>query len=82
MRQAPDVGRSSSSSVVRPPTQKKKEIVARLVRRVKTLPPTSPSSPSVSSSSSSSFSFSFSDGPQAGVDRVVPPIICEEEDEE
>ncbi|RVW22467.1 hypothetical protein CK203_112790 [Vitis vinifera] len=41
-----------------------------------------PSSPSVSSSSSSSFSFSFSDGPQAGVDRVVPPIICEEEDEE
>ena len=81
MRQAPDVSRSSSS-LFRPPTQKKKETVARPVRRVKTLPPTSSSSPSVSSSSSSSFSFSYSDGPEAGVDRVVPPIICEEEDEE
>lgn len=79
LRQAPTAGRPSSSFVVRPPNEKKKEFTACPVRRARTSPPISPFSPLVSSSSSSS---SSSDGPEARVDRVVTPIICEEEDEE
>ncbi|KAL6334873.1 hypothetical protein AAG906_023678 [Vitis piasezkii] len=80
--EASSAGRLSSSSAVRPPTQKRKEPTAHPIRRARTSPPTSPSSSSASSSSSSLSSSSSSDKLEAGVDRVVPPIICEEEEEE
>ncbi|RVW88004.1 hypothetical protein CK203_033943 [Vitis vinifera] len=82
LRQVPTAGRPFSSSVVRPPTQKRKEPAAHPVWRVRTSPPTSPSSLSTLSSLSSLSSSSSSDKPEAGVDGVVPRIICEEEEED
>ena len=78
MRQALVVGHLSSSFVIRPHTQKKKKPNTCSVQRARTLLPTSSSSLSVSSSSSSS---SCSDELDTGVNRLVPPIICEEEEE-
>ena len=67
----------SSNSVVRPPAQKKKKTMAHPIQKGRTPPPVSPYSLSASSSSSSS-----RDKPEAGVMQPVPPIICEEEEEE
>lgn len=76
LRQTLAAGHPSSSSVVRFPTQKKKKLAARQIRRVRT--PFSPFSSFLSVSSSSS----SSDEPEVGVDQLVPPIICEENEED
>ena len=82
LRQALVAGRPSSSSVVRPPAQKKKKTMAHPIQKARTLLPTSPSSSSASSSSSFSHFLSFSNEPEIGVGQLMPPIICEEEEEE
>ena len=80
LRQAPATGRLSSSSVVHPPTRRNKKYVTRPVQRARTPSLTSPSSSSSSSSSSSLSSSSSNNKPEARVGRLVPPIICEEEE--
>ena len=80
LRQAPAIGRLSSSSVVRPPTQRNKKYVTRPVQMARTPSLASPSSSSSSSSSSSLSSSSSSNKPEARVGQLVPLIICEEEE--
>lgn len=84
LSQAPVVGRSSSSSTIRPLAQKKKTIAARPIQKARTLPPAFPSSSSASSYSSyfssSSPIFSSNDELKIRVSRLVPPIICEDEE--
>ena len=81
LRQALTTGRLSCNSAIRPPTQKKKEPTANTIRRARTPPPASPSSSSTSSSSSSPSFSSSSDEPETRVNRIVPHIICKEEQE-
>ena len=76
LRQAPTTSHPFSSSAVHSFAQKKKIIVTCPIHRART-----PSSASSSSSSSSSSSFS-SDEPEAGVSRLMSPIICEKEKQE
>lgn len=68
--------------IVQPLTKKKKKPIAWVVRRAETPLPAFAFSPSASSSLSSSFSSASSSELETGVDWVVPPIICEEEEEE
>ncbi|KAJ9686988.1 hypothetical protein PVL29_015728 [Vitis rotundifolia] len=56
--------------------------MARPVQKERTLLLTSPSSSSASSSSSSSPFSSSSDELEVRVGRLMPPVICDEEEEE
>ena len=78
LRQASTTGRLSSNSAIRPPTQKKKEPAANTVWRARTPPFASLSSSLASSSPSFS---SSSDELATRVGRIVPLIICKEEEE-
>ena len=71
----------TSSSIIRLPTRKRKRLVVRPTKRARTPPPAPPSSPLTSSFSSSSSSLAPSSEPETKIGRVVPPIVCEEEEE-
>ena len=81
MRQAPTTNHSISSSIVHSSPQKKKPTTC-LVQKARTLPPTTPSLLSFSSPSSFSSYSSSSDEVEARVNWLVPPIICEEDEED
>ena len=81
LRQGPATSHLISGSAAPPSANKKKTPNVRPIQRVRTPPPAPPSSPYASSSLSSSSSSTTSSEPETGADRVVPFIICEEENE-
>lgn len=81
MRQTPIASRLTSSSAVCHFAQKEKPTTC-LVQKARTLPPTTPSLLSFSSPSSFSSYSSSSDEVEARVNWLVPPIICEEDEED
>lgn len=78
----PSTNCSTSSSIVRPLAKKKKRPIVQPVQRTRTPSFASPSSPSTSSFSSSSSSSVANTELKTGVELVVPPIACEEKEEE